>query len=115
MLKYVRSCDVREVFVSTIFTKAVFLMIIIRHTQYLVSDMGWSTNREAKTQHHARRLRDEADEVEGCGSLVRCTVETQSAFHLIYHIYISHPVNMWFHHISSLLFFYIFKCGSVNV
>lgn len=46
-------------------------------SHYLVSDMGWCTNREAQTQHHAGRLGDETDQVEGGGRLLRRTVKTE--------------------------------------
>lgn len=44
---------------------------------YLVSDMGWCTNREAQAQHHAGCLGDETDQVERGGRLVRRTVKTE--------------------------------------
>lgn len=46
-------------------------------SQYLVSDVGWCTNREAQTQHHAGCLGDDTDQVEGGGGLVRRTAETK--------------------------------------
>lgn len=42
---------------------------------HLVSNVGRSTDREAQTQHHAGRLGDETDQVEGRGRLIRRTVE----------------------------------------
>lgn len=45
-------------------------------TWYLVSDVGWRTNRKAQTQHHAGRLGDDTDQVEGRGGLVRRTEKT---------------------------------------
>lgn len=44
-------------------------------SQYLVSDMGWCSDREAQAQNHAGRLGDETDQIEGGRGLVRWTVE----------------------------------------
>lgn len=45
-------------------------------SQHLVSNVGWCTDREAQTQHHAGSLGDETDQVEGRGRLISGTVET---------------------------------------
>lgn len=53
------------------------LALCLSDSLYLVSNVGWCADGEAQTQHHAGRLGDETDQVEGCGRLVRRTVETE--------------------------------------
>lgn len=48
---------------------------IFLRSEYLISDVSWSSDGEAQTQDHAGRLGDETDQVEGGGRLVRRAVE----------------------------------------
>lgn len=69
-------------------------------SQHLVSNVGWCTDREAQTQHHAGSLGDETDQVEGRGRLISGTVETgfvQSIRELLIDIDIKRPVTQISH------------------
>lgn len=48
---------------------------VLDQLEHLVSNVGRCTNRKAQAQHHAGSLGDKPDQVEGCGRLIRGTVE----------------------------------------